>query len=114
MLKGDLLSKKEDKNPLNEFYLREIEFARESIKNRSMFQSDTGKLLKRIKKQQCKMEKQKSKIVQGDHIDKDGRKRYSMKIFWMNEFSDIGSEVESNNTLKMVKASSTHLNYSAH
>jgi hypothetical protein len=47
-------------------------------------------------------------------LDKDGRKRYSMKIFWMNEFSDIGSEVESNNTLKMVKASSTHLNYSAH
>ena len=31
----------------------------------------------------------------------------------MNEFSDFGSEVQSNNTLKMVKAQSTHLNYSS-
>ena len=43
----------------------------------------------------------------------DSKRRYSMKIFWMNEFSDIGSEVQSNNTLKMVKAQSTHLNYSS-
>ena len=37
LLKSDLLNKKEDKNPLNEFYLREIEFARTSIKDRTMF-----------------------------------------------------------------------------
>ena len=108
------MSKKDEKNPLNDFYLREIEFAKSSIKDRTMFQSDHNKLLKRIQKQHCKMEKQKANIVGQTKVDKDGKKRYSMKIFWMNEFSDIGSEVESNNTLKLVKASSTHLNYSAH
>lgn len=50
LLKSDLLSKKDEKNPLNEFYLREIEFAKTSIKDRTMFQSDHQKLLKRLRK----------------------------------------------------------------
>lgn len=59
LLKSDLLSKKDEKNPLNEFYLREIEFAKTSIKDRTMFQSDHQKLLKRLRKQQCKIDSQK-------------------------------------------------------
>ena len=34
-----------------------------------------------------------------------------MRLQWMNEFSDVGMEVNSNNNLKMAKIESQHLEY---
>jgi len=39
------------------------------------------------------------------------RGRFSMRLQWMNEFSDVGSEMSHDMTLKMAKIKSSHLQY---
>lgn len=42
-----------------------------------------------------------------DHL----RGRLSVRLQWMNEFSDVGSVLSDMNTLKLSKALSSHLEY---
>jgi hypothetical protein len=55
-------SRKDENSSLNEFFLKEIEFTKQQINQRTIYQSDHQKLLKRIHKHQEKIEKTKSYI----------------------------------------------------
>mmetsp|Transcript_24020 Transcript_24020/g.36943 ORF Transcript_24020/g.36943 Transcript_24020/m.36943 type:complete len:208 (+) Transcript_24020:740-1363(+) len=77
-----------------------------------MFTS-TEEVVRLVNLQQRKLQQQQRQrasllSVQGAVRKKN---RLSMRLQWMNEFSDVGSEVISSNTINMLKAGSAYLDY---
>uniref|UniRef100_A0A7S3FVS4 Phosphodiesterase n=1 Tax=Strombidium rassoulzadegani TaxID=1082188 RepID=A0A7S3FVS4_9SPIT len=111
MLRKDLLSRKEQGNmtEVDQFYLQETQYALQKINKREMFTStnEVVKLMHMHRMENSQTSKRQSLMA----IKKNTKKknRLSMRLQWMNEFSDIGSEVQSNNTINMVKIGSAHL-----
>lgn len=74
---------KKDKDTLDEYFLKEIHFAKNEINTRNIYHSSLA-IMKQVTKHQTGSKNIKRKIG-----------RMSMRLQWLNEFSDIGNEMQS-------------------
>ena len=91
---------------VDEYFLKEIQYAEHEINTRNLYTTSVG-----IKNLMAHRRELGHKFSRDKNNKKAGR--MSMRLQWLNEFSDIGNELLSSDTLQVLKGSSAHLNYSA-
>ena len=94
--------------------MQESQYALSKINKREMFTS-TEEVVRLVNLQQRKLQQQQQQRHRVSLLSVQGagrkKNRLSMRLQWMNEFSDVGSEVISSNTINMLKAGSAYLDY---
>ena len=113
---------KQNPSEVDQLFISEIKYAIQQINQRRIFNTTEKafELMHKHESQNLLVPSHKSDAghqSSGGKLSIEEKKtsrlgRLSVRIKWMNEFSDVGSEVLSFNNLKMAKAVSQHLNFS--
>lgn len=77
--------------------IKEVQFALKHLNERTIFKTKHEKIIQLPERASIKKKN-------------DGR-RNTLRYQWMNEFSDIGSEISNRDTLKIAKTTSQYLEY---